>query len=398
MRTETLKVLVITNLFPNNIEKNRGIFIKQSLQRINGPCDIRVVAPVPWFPLNIKFLSNWSVNSLVSAEEEIAGIKTYHPRWLVIPKMMRSMYGFLMFACILPGILKVRKSFDFDVIYGHWIYPDGFASALLAKILKVPVVLHARGCDINQYTRFYLRRKMITWAVKNARSIITVSRQLKENVVKLGIEPEKIIVVQNGVDTGIFKPMDRNECRSKLGLNKEEKIILFIGTVEEVKGVEYLIEAFKKIRDRGVGKIRLIVIGKGALENKIKEKTAGYGLSDIVDFVREIPHAEVPLWINSCDVFCLPSIREGMPNVILETLSCRRPVVATDVGGIPDIMNSAEYGLLVPPRDPEALAGALIRLLSEGRKEIYNPETVLSWGEHAEKIIKELNAAAGNRE
>jgi len=97
-------------------------------------------------------------------------------------------------------------------------------------------------------------------------------------------------------------------------------------------------------------------------------------------------------------VFCLPSIREGMPNVILETLSCRRPVVATDVGGIPDIMNSAEYGLLVPPRDPEALAGALIRLLSEGRKEIYNPETVLSWGEHAEKIIKELNAAAGNRE
>ena len=162
-------------------------------------------------------------------QETIDGIVTYHPRWFVTPKIFRALYGFFFFFSILPKVLDIKKTFLFDVIDGQWVYPDGFAATLLARLVRKPVVVHALGCDINLYTRFFLRRKLIVWCLKKANGIVAVSNVLKDKIVSLGIAPEKVQVIANGINQDSFRPMSRQECRNKLALPLDKNIVLFIG-------------------------------------------------------------------------------------------------------------------------------------------------------------------------
>ena len=390
-----LKVLIITNLFPNNKEPNRGIFVKQSTVELTTLCDVRVIAPVPWFPFKGKVFSRWSLGAEVVAEEEISGIKTYHPRWLVIPKILRSMYGYFFFFSILSSVSKIRKEYDFDIIFGPWIYPDGFASVLLSRRLKKPVVLQALGCDVNLYTKYPLRRLAIKWALNNSGRIIVVSNPLKENIVALGIKESKIAFIPNGVDTAIFKPMNQLDCRNKLHLSADKKIILFIGSLEEVKGILYLIDAFKKLTSTSNMDVHLLMIGTGSLRAEIEKRITELSLRDRITLVGEIAHHDLPLWINASDVLCLPSIREGMPNVVLEAFGCNKVVIATRVGAIPDMMTSEDLGIMVEARNPEALKAAFLEVLGKKEGECFQREDVpvISWQEQANMLHDELAGA-----
>jgi len=396
-----LKVLVITNLYPNNIEPNRGIFIRQQLKQLAPLCDIQVIAPVPWVPLNVnlKIFSRWSLNRRIVYQETIDGIGTYHPRWLVIPKIFRASYGFFFFFAILPEVLRLMKTFQFDVIDVQWVYPDGFASTLLAKLTRKPVVIHALGCDINLYTRFFLRRKLIVWCLKKANGIVAVSNVLKDKIVSFGIESEKVQVIPNGINEDSFRPMSRQECRNKLALPIDKKIVLFIGSLEEVKGVGCLLDAFSQLNKKYHGELCLVMVGQGSLEKQINSEIKNLGLDKVVTLTGGVLHDEIPLWLNACDVFCLPSIREGMPNVILEALACKKPVVATRVGGIPEIISSEEYGKLVPPNDPDALANAIQRVLGELEegKLIGKKFTGLTWEDNAKQVFAQLQAVVNRK-
>ncbi len=380
--TKKIKVLIVTNLFPNNREPNRGIFVKQEVLELSKLCDLQVIAPVPWAPFTGK------PNTHIVNTEEIEGITTYHPRRLVIPKVLRSLYAFLFFISIFPALKRIKKSFDFEVIYALWIYPDGVASVAFAKFFKVPVFLHALGCDINQYTKFFLRKAQITWGLRNADGIFSVSNALKNKMLQLGIPSEKIDVIPNGIDAEKFRPMDQGHCRKTLHIPPDLKCILFIGSLETVKGAEYLIEAFHQVQKKYPDPVHLFIIGKGVLENTMKKKISAYGLESRVTLVGAVKHDRIPLWLNASDIFCLPSIREGMPNVILEALSCGKPVVASRVGGIPELITKTDYGILFPPNDTHALAASLVSALEKNWDSgiIYRHFSTRSWKVIAEEI------------
>lgn len=392
---ERLRVLIITNLFPNNREPNRGIFVKQSTVELAKLCDVQVIAPVPWFPFKGKVFSKWSLSAEILDEEEIGGIKTYHPRWFVIPKILRSTYGFLFFFSILSLVSKIKKQYGFDIIFSPWIYPDGFASVLLSRIFKKPVVLQALGCDVNLYTNYFLRRQIIKWALSNSDKIVAVSRSLKENIIELGIQDDKVVFVPNGVDTAIFMPMNQLDCRNKLNLSADQKIILFVGSLEEVKGVMYLIDAFKKLTSTSDMDVHLFMVGIGSLGTEIRTRINELSLQDKVTLVGEVAHQNLPLWMNAGDLLCLPSIREGMPNVVLEALGCRKPVVASRIGGIPDMITSEDLGRLVEPCNAEALKDAFLEVLGREKTEYLRTEDipVSSWQEQARLLYNELAAA-----
>ncbi len=394
---EKLKVLVITNLFPNGKEPNRGIFIKQELLELAKLVELQVVAPVPWFPFKSSLFRKWAFNRGIKAEENINGIKVYHPRWFVSPKIFRSLYGFFFYFSIKGEIEKIRKKFAFEIIYTPWIYPDGFASTLLARKFKKPLVLHARGCDINLYTKYYIRRKLIQWCLKKASKTIVVSEALSNKIESLNVLKGKIAIIRNGIDTNIFKPLGKNKCKTKLDILKYEKVVLFIGSLDEVKGTRYLLEAFLKINTINK-KVHLIIIGKGYLKQDIIEFINKNMLNEYVQFADEIKHEDIPLWINSSDVLCLPSIREGMPNVILESLACGTPVVASDIGGIPEIISSDKYGILVPPGNADLLARAIIEAINRSwdvdtLKDHIKPFT---WENCAKECFQELLIAIKN--
>ncbi|MDP2929912.1 MAG: glycosyltransferase family 4 protein [Candidatus Omnitrophota bacterium] len=351
-----MKLLKITNLFPNSAEPTRGVFNKQQFVELAKLCELRVAAPLTWY-----------YKEAIPQEEDIDGIKTYHYRYFMIPKIGRSLYGIFFYLSLLPKIKRLYKEFKFDAILATWAYPDAFGSYLIAKALKKPIVVKVHGTDINSYAchvpersewymaRHFLRRKMIVWALSKSDKVIAVSGALKDQMVRIGVPSEKIVVIPNGVNADLFKPMDQVECRRKLGLPFDKRIVLFVGNLVAVKGVEALVSGLAGWRVCGL----LVLVGDGPLEGMLRAKVKELGIEDRVVFAGRKAHDEIRYYMNACDVFCLPSLNEGCPNVLLEAIACRKYVVATRVGGIPEIIESDETGIMVEPGRPVELAEAI---------------------------------------
>ncbi len=374
-------ILILTNLFPNIKEPGRGVFVKQEVDELKRNADVAVIAPVPFNPFSVSSVPN---------HEMVDGVAVYHPRWIVIPKIGRFLYGFLLFLSIHNIVKKTIRQHKSEVLYALWAYPDGFAAVLLSFLFRKPVFIHALGCDINLYTKYFFRRQLIRWALCRATGIISVSCALRDSMVALGIPLSRITVIPNGVDTRVFNSIPRGDARVLLKLAPSDKIILFVGRLEEEKGVEYLIRAVADIfRTNEMPMLKLYIAGEGVLRKELETLAFDCGCSQRIIFVGAIQHADVPKWLNAADVFCLPSIREGMPNVILESIACGTPVVASRVGGIPEIVDDAS-GLLVPPGDTQALSEALQSLLLRERSVASQNLGTRTWMNVAQEVSSVL--------
>jgi glycosyltransferase involved in cell wall biosynthesis len=390
-----MKILLFTNLFPNNKEPNRGIFVLQCARYLSKMCELMVVSHVPWWPKWLNFPASMAMNRSIVQEEKIDGITVFHPRWVTIPAISRLFNGFGLFLSLQRFFLKIQRQFDFDILFAQWLFPDGFAAALLSGIMRKPLVLQAHGCDVNLYTRYFWRRQMIRWALHRAQQVIVVSLPMKKRLIEIGIPDGKISIIPNAINMEKFFPLNTTEIRGQLKLSQKEKLVLFIGSFEPVKGVEYLLSAFKHLKADVSMPVRLIMIGKGSLHNIILDFIDKNAMSDAVTVVGEVPYETIPLWINACDILCLPSIREGLPNVVLEAQACGKPVVASRVGGIPDVVSSDEYGFLVQSGDSKGLADALQKALAttwSAENISHNPH-LISWQENARLTYECLQKA-----
>jgi glycosyltransferase involved in cell wall biosynthesis len=393
-----MNVLVIASDFPNNQQPTRGIFIKQQIAELVKLCELKVIAPIP-LALPVKRFKKSYTFSCVAKKEAIDSIETFHPRYLLTPKIGRSFYGLFYFLGIFKTVKSILRSFSFDVILAYFAYPDGFAALLLARLLRKPLVIKVLGSDINVYTKSRIRRFLTVFTLRRAERIIAVTEDLKEKITKLGIPESKITVIYNGVDSNRFKPLDRNECRQKLNLPLDRKILLFIGAFRKVKGVDYLVEAYRKLNDNAASDdLFLVLIGDGDLKEKIEDYIRKFNLQSKVRLAGIRPHNEIPLWINACDTLCLPSINEGCSNIALESLACGKPVVATNVGGTPEIITSENYGVLVNARDVKSLSSGIQKaLIKDWHTDCIKKRVEkFTWKATAKIIFKELEIALNN--
>jgi teichuronic acid biosynthesis glycosyltransferase TuaC len=342
-----LNILTLTSLFPNNVNPVLGVFIKERVRYLAKLHNLRVVAPVPYFP-RIKLHRRWHEHSRVKYRERIAGLEVCHPRYFITPRVGMVFYGLFYFLSILRFMKNLSRKYPFDLLDAHYIYPDGLAAVLLAKVLRKPVVLSARGTDINVFTTFPLIRRWIMYALNNCDHIIAVSGALKEVMIRAGIAAQKIDVIPNGVDSQRFRPITKTKARAMLGLPQGDTILLSVGSLRPSKGFQYLLEAMGQIRSsQRAGNLRLYIVGHGRYRGRLERQIARLGLQSCVELVGQIPHRQLYKWYSAADLFCLASSKEGWPNVVLESLACRLPVVATRVGGVPEILVSQEYGLLL---------------------------------------------------
>jgi glycosyltransferase involved in cell wall biosynthesis len=257
-----------------------------------------------------------------------------------------ALYGWMMFLSVLPAVRRIQKDFDFDLIDAHYVYPDGFAAVLLGWIFKKPVVVSARGSDINLFKTFPLIRKLLRYVLRRAARVVAVSKALKEAMVTLGIPEEKISCIPNGVDPEHFYPVPKEQARRELGL-PNRKTVLSVGNLTDNKGFDLVIKSFRVLLDRFHGKdIQLAIVGDGPCRSQLEKMILSLRLDGRVRMVGAISHDKLRLWYSGADVFCLASSREGWPNVLLESLACGTPVVATAVGGIPEIISSDNVGFL----------------------------------------------------
>ncbi len=358
-----MRILTFTSLFPNKAQATLGIFIYQQVAHLarRPGIHVEVVAPVPysssWLPGE-----HWRTFSQVPREEQIGGLRVHHPSYLLLPKISMPLHGRLMYTGSLGLVRKLHQQEPFDCIDAHYVYPDGYAAVQLGRVLGIPVVVSARGTDINLFPSFRLIRPKIRWTLREAAGAVAVSAALKNSMVALGTPPEKIRVIPNGIDTGRFRPIERRAAREKLGLPAEGPCVVAVGNLLSIKGQELLIAALAKLTPQHPA-LKLYLVGDGPQRAALEELAKSVGLGERVVLAGARPHDELPLWFNAADLSCLASRREGLPNVVLESLACGTPVVATRVGGTPQVLSSPDLGILVEP-DAASIAAAMEAALS----------------------------------
>ena len=317
--------------------------------------DMSVVAPVPYSPTWVGFNDRWRNWARVPREEQVGGFQTQHPRYFVFPKVGMTTHGISMFAGTFRQVSKRLQEVDYDLIDAHYVYPDGFAAALLASVLKKPLVVSARGSDINLFSEFRMIRPLIKQVLVRANGLIAVSQALKDLMVTLGCRNENLAVIGNGVDPKKFMPHPRRAMRQKLGLPNDAQVVIAVGRLDENKGFHILVDAVARLKSAGV---MLLIVGEGPRRSALENQIRRLDVAANVRFIGTVPHDELSAWYSAADVFCLASLREGCPNVVLEAMACGLPVVATCVGGIPELVVSPSFGTLIE-RTPEAFESAL---------------------------------------
>jgi len=335
-----------------------GVFVENRLRHLlqSGKVESRVVAPVPWFPFKSSSFGEYGRFANVPAFESRHGVDIQHPKYLLIPKVgMNLTPGFMAHA--LKKVLKqvIEDGYDFDLIDAHYFYPDGVAIAKVAEELGKPFVITARGTDLNLIPQYSKPRAMIQWAASKANAMITVCQALKDVLVELGVESERVHVLRNGVDLALFTPPnDREALRDNLGIS--DKTILSVGHLIERKGHDLVIKSLTEMPG-----VKLLIAGDGEEEANLIKLVTDHGLTNRVTFLGAIPHQQLRDYYGAVDAMILASSREGWANVLLESMACGTPVVATSIWGTPEVVATPEAGVLVD-RDPHSIAQGVMQL------------------------------------
>jgi teichuronic acid biosynthesis glycosyltransferase TuaC len=357
-----VRAVVLSSTFPNANQPTLGIFVRERMTALARHCELRVVAPIPWFPANGLIRGSRYVG--LAPVEAGGPFPVYHPRVLSIPRYLKCVDGILYAASLARFLVRLRRDFPFDLIDAHFAYPDGLAAVLLGRLLRRPVVVTLRG-SIVRLQHYRLHRPQIRWALDHAARVIAVSQSLKDVATDLGVGARHISVIPNGVDLAKFRPKVRSAAREACGLPLDRSIILTVGGIYEGKGQHHVVEALARLSARRPDAV-YVMVGEDRRDGYVeglRERVARAGLGERVRFAGRKPHDALADWYSAADVFCLATRSEGWANVLLEALACGTPVVATRVGGNAEIVPSDRYGLLVAHGDVPALADALDRAI-----------------------------------
>ncbi|MFC1668288.1 glycosyltransferase family 4 protein [Chlamydiota bacterium] len=368
---DTINVLVISTIFPNKNSINFGVFVKNRIKALSKLCTVEVISPVPYFPF-IKYFGKYRERLKLPFKDTVDGIKVSYPRFFSFPGILKPLDGFFLALTIKKIIKKYnKKEMYFDVLDAHLAYPDGYSALIASKKYNIPVTITIRGHDVNYLHRYPLRKRQVKYALKSSKQVFSVCQKLLDEAkLSFCLSTKKGVVTYNGVDRAAFHPMERSIARGKIGFGSYSgEMILSIGYLVPRKGFNILIEAFNIIRKEFLKEeIRLIIIGERGGEkyigNKLKNRVKELGLEKDVLFIKQIPHHELLYWYNASDLFCLASSHEGLPNVILESIVCGTPVVATNVWGIPEVIVNESIGMLVERGSSSCFAEILKKALN----------------------------------
>ncbi len=361
---DPLRVLLFSTLYPSSERPGHGLFIETRLQKLLATSQVqaKVLAPVPWFFSTDAKHGERARMARTPHRETWHGVDVLHPRYLLPPRIGQT---------VAPGVLALgalralralqRDGFDFDLIDAHYFYPDGVAAALLARWSGKPLVVSARGSDINVLGLHPVARRMMCWAMRQAQASIAVSQALAKIMVKWGADAQRLHVMRNGVDLLRFVSNDKKSARLALDC-AGTPMLLSVGNLVLLKGHDRTIEALAVLKATHP-LARLYIAGEGPDRAALQALAQSRGVADSVILLGRIANEELAPWYSAADVFVLASRSEGWANVLLESMACGTPVVATPVGSAAELIGSSGAGVLVDETAREPLVSALMQLL-----------------------------------
>lgn len=390
-----MNVLTLSTLYPKTYNAVDGIFVHQHVLHLRKyGCGGVVICPIPWASKHLPLGKKWELYTSVPLKEKFDDIEVYYPKYFRPPgRWFRPLAGLSMFLGLRNLVHHLVSTVKIDLIHAHILLPDGSAAVRLAKTLNIPSVCTSWGSDIHT-TPFENARTLSATkhVLQTADRIITVSEDLKRIATKRLKVSNEIRVVYTGVDIDRFQGNSSQKARQQLQLETETPLVLFIGHLLKLKGVLDLIWAFAEVVKSS--SVKLALIGEGAEQHQVVELIKQLNLTKHVSVVGRKSYAEIPKWLNAADMLVLPSHGEGLPNVVLEAMASKRAVIASNIGGIPELVVGGVTGLLVPPREPAILAKAIQSLITDpircremGARGRERAVQEFTWERHASAMI-----------
>jgi glycosyltransferase involved in cell wall biosynthesis len=361
MSVRRLRILSYTTLFPSPARPMRGLFVARRLAQIGRSEDVTVVAPVP-LGLEPKDDAN--------AAPAFDGIRVIHPRYWLPPGWAQPWHDRLLYAQTRSSVRSLGAG-AFDLVDAQYAYPDGSAARMLAERLGKPYVLTVRGSDLHVLASDPSRRRSIRETLHRAAAVVAVSRPLARLAEELGTDPSRVHWIPNGVDRTEFHPRSRSEARRTLGWDLGRPSVLFVGRLDPIKGVRLLLESIEELRRAGLPDVACYLAGDGPLRGEVGRRVAERGLERTVILLGPVRPDRLVLCYAAADLLCLPSVSEGSPNVVLESLATGTPVVAADVGDVAELLEGAAGGAVVRERTAPGFAEGMRSVLARS----WNPET-----------------------
>ena len=306
------------------------------------------------------------------------------PVWYLPTKFFYNMLGDYHFR-VVDRIIRKNK-IKFDIIHAHFTWTAGYVAAKLKEKYKVPFIITIHSSNrIEEQLKSGNEKIYSIW--RKADAIIRIT---KKNIEDLKKYNKKTYYIPNGFNQGLFIPEKENKCRVRLGLNPKKKILLSIGHLEEYKGQIYLVRAMHRlVNNYGYKDIKLYIIGEGSLRGQLEKEINKLDLNQYIELLGSKLHKEIPVWVNACDIFILPSLAESFGIVQLEAFACGKPVVATKNDGSREIIISKVYGYLCNIGDSEDLARKIDSALKNdwNKKAIINYSKTYTWGKVSGKVF-----------
>lgn len=388
-----VRVLALTHQYPTPFQPTYSTYNRQQFAELAELHELRVIRTIPWtLALTQRRQGRWQgPGPLMQGRVPVMFPVFYYP-----PKVGSHTYGPFFEWSARRVFAREVKAFTPDVVLATWAHPDGWAAVRLARRASLPIVLKVTGADVLVYATGR-RRQPVVEALTGADAVVVVSEDLERHVRELGVPASRVHVVSEGVDRALFSPGDRASARERLGIHDAGRLMVFAGSLLKTKGAFDLVDACAVLRERGVV-FTCRLVGGGADAEGVAERIRQRGLGELVVCAGSRPHEEMPDWYRASDLVVLPTYVEGLPNTLREAVACGRPFVATRVGGIPEIANSA-FSQLVEAGNVAQLADALQQMLA-APPIVDSPvtETISgSWRDSASHLAAVLQSAVTSR-
>ena len=373
------RIAAISNFFPSPEQPHRGLPLYQRMQAMRPYADVDIYCVDPLYP-SLRALQPRRFQYAPPTGGGIAMDPSItYVRYPALPVVSRPWNGSSCAQQLLP-LLKAKRP---DLVMGFFAYPEGEAAIRVARQLGVPAMVGLLGSDV-RVSRGWTRRAVKN-VVRNADFVVGVSQELCDRAIGMGAAPDRIASIPNGCDATVFKPADRSHARAALGVRPDAELILFVGRLIPLKGLRELFQAVAFLA-RTRPRLELACIGEGYLMEELRTRAAET-VPQRFHLLGGHPPETVAKWLAAANLLCLPSHSEGCPSVVIEALSSGRPVVATDVGGVPELLK-ARCGILTRPRDPAALGEALESALNrQWDDQSIAAQSRRSWGDVGKELF-----------
>jgi len=383
-----LKVTLVTPIFPIPAQPYRGHSEYEIVLALTKRADVNVICPFPRYP---KWFQPRYDHRHPDLSYSPPGVPTRYFEYPALPGVTRCINGLVCAKYLEPYIREIST----DVICNFWLYPEGYAAVAVARSLGIPAVVGSIGSDLNRFVD-PISRWLTRIAMRRANFVVTKSEHLRQRAIDMGISASKVRTIRNGCNPSVFYLGDRRAARAQLAVNDKAELVLFVGRLDTAKGIEELLEAFASLAGRRPN-LRLAFVGDGPGGEHLRSKAKHLGLEHRITLNGACSSQGVAQWLAAANVLALPSYNEGYPNVVIEALSCGRPVIATNVGGILELVNE-QSGILIAPRDSRALGGAIEKAMDRRWDEHSISEQFRrSWDEAAEEVLRICELALQQR-